>query len=150
MLLDENALHLSGCKEAGERCENGGDCCFGLECPNQLLPRCRHQPRQLGEPCGPDNKCADPYHCGGIGGDGEQVCRELNEGEEGEYCGNVFVDLQKGEMATLAIVNLSMVLSLCNVVALTTRRLGHFFFFFFFLSAATFFPPPLFVAVFPL
>ena len=90
VLLDENALHLSGCKEAGERCENNGDCCFGMNCDG-IVSRCRHQPRQLGEPCGPDKKCADPYHCGGIGGqDFDPYCVELDGGGEGQGCGNIF------------------------------------------------------------
>lgn len=86
LLLDEDG-QLGGCKKQGEHCSADGQCCFGMECASK---QCLHVPRQLGESCSSFNKCADPYHCGGYGGDGEQVCRELNEGEEGDKCGNVF------------------------------------------------------------
>jgi hypothetical protein len=85
VLLDENALHLSGCVEAGEQCENDGDCCFGMECDARY---CRHQPRQLGEPCSATNKCADPYHC--RNDMYVNRCVELNGGEENDDCDNRF------------------------------------------------------------
>ncbi len=97
VLLDENALHLSGCKEAGEQCENDGDCCFGMECDGlgqgTTTRRCRHQPRQLGEPCSATNKCADPYHCRNFGiilTIPVNKCVELNGGEENDDCDNIF------------------------------------------------------------
>ena len=97
MLLDENALHLSGCKEAGEWCENDGDCCFGMECDGlgqgTTAKYCRHQPRQLGEPCSATNKCADPYHCRNFGlllTIPVNKCVELNGGEENDDCDDIF------------------------------------------------------------
>ena len=91
VLLDKDG-HLGGCTKHRERCHKAGECCFGMECAEDgyAVFRCLHVPRQLGEPCDADDKCADPYHCGGYGGDGEKVCRELMEGEEGDKCGNVF------------------------------------------------------------
>ena len=93
VLLDEDG-QLGGCKKHRESC-TPAQCCFGMECAQDYskfrdFNQCLHVPRQLGEPCDESHKCADPYHCGGYGGDGEQVCRELDEGEEGDKCGNVF------------------------------------------------------------
>ncbi len=88
------------CKTARQRCGvtgGGGTCCSGLVC--DVIGECRHQPGQLGEPCGIGVPCADPLQCSATVGGRCEACKGAGEScgvlggrcvhfpaEEGEIC----------------------------------------------------------------
>jgi hypothetical protein len=85
------------CSDAGEFCVVSADCCTGDQVcafPQQV---CAHDPRELGEPCGPLAPCRDGLRCGI-----ELLCKEpskVGEGcligsdcEDGLDCRPCFVD----------------------------------------------------------